>query len=341
VLGKKILHLIQRFLSAIKKFPSNVNEFGIYTSMWIAWDGLFPPGKSKRYIRAIYRYTEHFLSSLLDFYKQIEPNSASKKHKKLGEIPVWVCWLQGEEKMPEVVKICYESIKKNVPEGKKVYLVTVNNFSEYINVPEIVLDKYRRGIISSAHFSDVLRFVLMSEYGGMWVDATIYISRMIPPEYFDSEFYSMKMDPDQCEKEACEGKWTGFLFSGTAGNTLFEFVRDSLVLWWEKHDTVVDYVLFDYIIMVAYRNLPEVKRLIDAVPVNNSEVWQLIGNLEKEYDIIRFKEVIEKNNFHKLAHQRNWKSTVENGNLSFYGFLCKQYYGEFNEDKSFHYHTDL
>ena len=46
--------------------------------------------------------------------------------------PIWVMWWQGENKMPEVVKICYASILKNAG-SHPVNLITNCNYEKYLD----------------------------------------------------------------------------------------------------------------------------------------------------------------------------------------------------------------
>ena len=88
---------------------------------------------------------------------------------------IWVCWWQGEEKMPDVVKICYRSIK--IMSGKHpVVLITDYNCKDYVKLPQFIWDKYAAGVISRTHLSDILRFYLLKEYGGIWMDITNFIT---------------------------------------------------------------------------------------------------------------------------------------------------------------------
>ena len=45
------------------------------------------------------------------------------------------------------------------------------------------MDKYKKGIFTRTHFSDILRLELLTKYGGTWIDASVLITK------FDSRFY--------------------------------------------------------------------------------------------------------------------------------------------------------
>ena len=92
------------------------------------------------------------------------PLGATKNSNK-----VWVFWWQGEHEMPELVKVCLESIKENLYDSSIVVL-TKDNIDEFLSIPDYILDKFNKGIISPAHFSDIVRTGLLKKYGGLWIE---------------------------------------------------------------------------------------------------------------------------------------------------------------------------
>lgn len=105
------------------------------------------------------------------YYKQLRRKymdrcSASpvweKQPKAANNDTIWFCWLQGIEEAPLLVKRCLESLRKNIPD-KKIIVIDGNNLGEYVNMPDYITDKWQRGIIGNAHFSDLLRLELLIE----------------------------------------------------------------------------------------------------------------------------------------------------------------------------------
>lgn len=93
------------------------------------------------------KYTASLMTLDRTFYK------LDKKYKKyLSEINfndnakmeksdyVWFCWFQGIDKAPELVQKCFESVKKNF-KNKKVILITNENFSQYVKIPQYIIEK--------------------------------------------------------------------------------------------------------------------------------------------------------------------------------------------------------
>ena len=105
---QRAYHFIERIINEGKRFPKNLKCFGFHIAKAIFHDGLFPPGKSEKYIAEIERFIDEAMGDFVRSYK-INDNwkNESEKYPKSEKVPVWVCWWQGEESMPELVKMCF------------------------------------------------------------------------------------------------------------------------------------------------------------------------------------------------------------------------------------------
>lgn len=93
--------------------------------------------------------------------------------KKANRGRVWFCWLQGLEQAPPLVKLCYEALRQKLPD-REIVVIDAKNVFDYITLQEEIVEKWKRGIIGPAHFSDLIRLELLVRYGGYWIDATVY-----------------------------------------------------------------------------------------------------------------------------------------------------------------------
>lgn len=320
---ERIIHLIQRFSIVLREYPQNVRAFGFPVANVMAWNYLIPTGRSPRFIRTIYRHVEKELAPVWKKYQSLEQ---SDEKEIGGKVPVWICWFQGEAAMPELVKVCYESVKRNLPDNAEIKLVTLENISKYVEIPEVIFWKFQQGIISYALFSDVLRYHLLKEHGGMWIDATIYVSSPIPSQWLTWPYYTMRMQRENCPKEPCEGNWTNFCFSGKKNNLIFCFVCDGLDNYLTNKNRIPDYIILDYILMVGYRNIPAMKRMIDHVPYNNEKIWNMKNALEKPFDEEQYRTITKDNVFHKLSHQAEYRKQTEQGSETVYGHITRSGY---------------
>ena len=63
---------------------------------------------------------------------------------------IWVCWMQGIENAPEIVKTCIQSIKDNIT-NRKVVLITSENYRKYVTFPDFIQLKINNKIIKGVH----------------------------------------------------------------------------------------------------------------------------------------------------------------------------------------------
>ena len=76
--------------------------------------------------------------------------------------PIWTCWWQGEEAMPDIVRACYNAMRLHA-DNHPVILITEKNYKEYVDMPEYIIRKLKDGTIDLTHFSDILRMMLLQE----------------------------------------------------------------------------------------------------------------------------------------------------------------------------------
>lgn len=190
-------------------------------------------------------------------------------------LPVWMCWLDGIENAPPLVQQCFRSIKKHA--GKHpVTIITWENYFQYVDIPDYVIQKVQEGKIGFAHFSDILRVALIARYGGLWLDATIYCTGELPDEYFDTAFFTCK-SPEQEIGCVSKNRWTTFCLGGRKNSPVFCCLRDFFFSYWEKENQAIDYLFFDDAIEVARECVPMIEQLINQVAINNIQRDRLIA----------------------------------------------------------------
>lgn len=231
--------------------------------------------------------------------------------------PVWVCWMQGYDKSPKIVKKCIDSIKKSTLHP--VYIVTEDNLDTYYVFPDYIMDKYKNGIISNAQFSDILRMTLLSEYGGLWIDATIYVPNKLPEEIFMHEFYTCKRKPMN-SGYVSNYMWTSFL-NGCQRNCIIQKINKELFFeYWKRKNYLIDYLLVDYFMMIVFRNSPYAKKLIDELPYNNPLVEELQNRMSLPYDENEYNKLVNDSNtsLFKLSWRMDFEKMTKSGEATYF-----------------------
>lgn len=260
-------------------------------------------------------------SLVRDFQRREEPEAVGQA----AAYTVWVCWLQGEDAMPPLVKACYNSLLRNAG-AHPVRLVTKDNYAGYATIPPYIIEKVEKGTISLTHFSDILRVCLIYEHGGLWIDSTMLVTAPLPE--FTAGFYSIKHK--KAGQHVSNYRWTAFLLYGAKGNLLFAFLRAFFFTYWERKTKLITYLMIDYAIAIAYETIPAIKRMIDAVPYNNLRHNDLRYLMKegKAYNPTTFENICSLTCFHKLTWKKHFREYTHQHGLTYYGFILKEYMHE-------------
>lgn len=216
---------------------------------------------------------------------------------------VWVCWMQGMENAPELVQRCFRSLEDNLKD-REIVLITSSNLEQYTDFPKYILEKYKKGLITHTHFSDLLMVDFLCRYGGTWIDATVFCSGGDIPSYMlDSELFMF-----QNLKPGADGSVlniSSWFMTSCANNKIMLAVRALLWEYWKKEDRLIDYFLVHHFIMMAQEYYKEDWKKMVQYP--NSMPHILLLMLYDDFNQKKWDAVTSVCPFHKLTY----KSTAE------------------------------
>lgn len=263
------------------------------------------------------KINEHYHGIIEKYITKKIPNSIrtcniSKSNENMNVAKnIWIFWWQGIENAPEVVKICVERIKK-LNNNCKIIILSKDNYDEYVNLNENIINKFKNKKIGIAHFSDIVRVNLLAKYGGLWMDATMYETLEIPEEIFNLNFWSIKSN-NRKTKFVSKNRWTTYCIYMKKNNILANFLVNAFNEYYEKNDKVCHYLFFDYLIDIAYNESKDIKEMIDNCPINNNECENLRKHLnEKNNDFIQ--KMLENNTetfLFKLTYKMEFSDDVD------------------------------
>jgi hypothetical protein len=236
------------------------------------------------------------------------------------DAPIWVFWYQGLAQAPEPVTLCIESMKRHA--GKHpVILVTKENYANYADIPDDILQKVEQGKITLTHFSDILRMALLAAHGGIWSDATVYWTKDVDDYVKGYPFFTVRHGLF-ADYHVCKGLWSGFFLAAGKQDPAVRFCRDMFFAYWKQEECLYCYYLIDVVMALGYEKLAVIRQLVDAVPQNNRRVFELAGLMNRPYDAETFTLLLEENGLHKLSYKTPVYSE-NNGTLTFYGKLMQ------------------
>ena len=252
-----------------------------------------------------------------------------KQEKNIKEnCPIWTMWYQGIEAAPPFVRSCIQSIIENRAKHP-VIIITRYNIDKYIKLPYYINEKLNNNVISLTHFSDIVRIALLFKYGGYWIDPTFLITTPITKVYrtFDT------LHLDYCFTNShpfVKCIWTINYMAVGKISFFATFAYHALFFYYKKYSYLIDYFLLDYIVHIAYYNVPEFKSDIDKIPFLVCDIFLLLYKLNSENNKLNdyYYNKLNRREFFPIVHQYNL--------TSHYNYILERYRFDFqNKNKDY------
>lgn len=226
---------------------------------------------------------------VLDDLRPSAPKSETKKDV------IWVCWLQGEEQAPALVKKCLASIRRHAGD-KKVVIITNDNMRSYVDIPDYIYKKKAAGYISNTHFSDILRVSLLNQHGGLWIDATVFLSSPIPEKILKASFFAMH-DSTHLHNDS-------WFLASIPHHVMMEAMQKLLYEYWQYETRLLNYFLYHIFFDMMIDNNSLCAEAWSKVPLYRAgDCYEYQYNFFKPYDEDILQAFFEKSSIHKLTYK--------------------------------------
>ena len=249
-------------------------------------------GHLDRFIKApilyklLYRNIFNFLKEDFKKAELLTKQEDFETRDEKAPLTFWFLWWQGIEKAPILIKKNFERLEKIV--GKEnVKLITKDNYNQFTNIPDLLVDKLRTGNVSFTNWSDIVRFYLLKDNGGYWIDSTVAISKQFYSfiEQQDKSFFSpTALSPDY--HWISYAQWTSWFMGGYAHFGLFEFGCKFFEQYYKNHESNIDYFLMDDMIAYYFKSNKNFRIICS----ENSKEWKpyywvnrYTENFDKQY----------------------------------------------------------
>lgn len=253
------------------------------------------------------------------YLKKCSANPVWEQKKKVQKSDViWVCWLQGFDSAPLLVQRCIESLKQQLPH-KKLILLDETNLADYVEMPEDIVAKWKKGIIGNAHFTDLVRLELLIRHGGYWIDATVLCTSGKMLEYIDQEpifmysFYYFGFNPEIMELN----NW--FIKSDT-NNNILSLLLELLYCYWRENNRAADYFMTQLFMTMAVEHYEEEYSRMPIVSQVDAHI--LATYIFDDFDNNKYKLLKNTTGFHKLSTRFDADKMEKTG--TFYDVVIRQ-----------------
>lgn len=225
----------------------------------------------------------------------IQPVSGDSCKERIFSI-----WLQGEQSAPDIVKACWRSIRAN--SSRELVVLDSGSLGDWIELPPHVTDKWRRGLIKPAHFTDICRVALLYRYGGYWMDATDFLPAELP-EWIDDRDFFVYMSGERLRG------WYAYIqncfIRARRGNYLLALWLNAMLVYWSHEDSAIDYFVHQLLFRKAVESDTRAAELFAAMPKivqdPTHELW--FGNASKPFDPELFRSLTAAAAFQKTEYR--------------------------------------
>lgn len=217
---------------------------------------------------------------------------------KPQDYTIWVCWLQGIENAPRLVRVCVENIRRKF-EDYSIIIITEKNYQEYADIPTYILDKWKSGIISNAHFSDIIRLFVLEKYGGVWIDSTVYCTVKRLPDYVTAP--PLFLFSNITLNGLSVSKVSNWMIASRPHNSMILSMKMLLLKYWEDYDYVLDYFIFHLLFNLVIDNNKD--EWDTQIKYNNLNPHILQLEFGSQYCDSRMYEICRYADFHKLTYK--------------------------------------
>jgi hypothetical protein len=212
-----------------------------------------------------------------------------------GELgPIWQFWAQGADKAPPIVRTCLHSVEMNVGERRRI-LLTAETVGDYLAIPGCFMD--RIPFWGWTKFSNLVRLMLLEQYGGTWIDATVLIDRTIPQWIEDRDFFVFRWPHDP----RILATW--FMHS-KSGHPLTVAISSAYQDYWLRTETPGDYFMFHYLFEALVLAHYRLRKMWEDVPFHSAAIpHELEALLAQPFDHGVYRQVLDRSWIQKLTHK--------------------------------------
>lgn len=247
-----------------------------------------------------------------------------RQTKSQARPKVWTAWLQGYDQAPPLVKACITSLRRYMPEYD-VIVIDADNISQYIELPEWITEKYRRGIIPNALFSDLIRLELLIRHGGLWVDSSVLMTdpdlltnRKWLTDILEAPLFMFQYRHPATHSYLGISNWC---IGAQPNQWALVKLRNMLWAYWQEYDCVLDYYIFHRFFDLIVNAHPEV---LDLMPLRRSNFsLRLRDRMAENYSSTWWTELTAHVCLHKLNYRKAAEAAANVG--SYYNVAIMQH----------------
>jgi len=172
----------------------------------------------------------------------------------ISDNKIWMYWNDGLENAPKSVQLCINSWKVQ-NKNYEVVVLEDNTISEWIDIP-----KFQDTVMTIQAFSNILRIFLLSKYGGIWADATLWCTKPVDGwvDNYSDDFFVFSNPTDS----RMIASW---FVKSSKDNIILKEWKDRVIDYIENTKVVINNFWFHGLFEKIYNENIDVKNQWDSV----------------------------------------------------------------------------
>lgn len=123
---------------------------------------------------------------------------------------------------------------------QELVVLDENTLFDWISLPEHIVRKWKEGKILHTQFSDICRIELLYRHGGLWFDATDYLTAPVP-DYIMNQDVFMFMAGDNIDIIGTYAFIQSCFMRAKKGNPVMGVWREANSIYWREENSKIDY----------------------------------------------------------------------------------------------------
>lgn len=173
---------------------------------------------------------------------------------------IWIYWHQGWEKAPKISIKCLNSWQQKNPDWT-IQILSYSNLSDFINLDSVIPGISEKDV-SLAGLSDIIRTVLLHQYGGVWVDSTLLCTQSLNnwlDRYVVNGFFAFSNpSPDRMI--------SSWFLAAAKNNYIIDQLYLQIISFWKDKKSTDNYFWFHHLFNDIYKTNNAVRKTWDATP---------------------------------------------------------------------------
>lgn len=198
--------------------------------------------RKKRY-KATFDSAMGYLNRYAPAVKAVKPEQCTTPPEPERAFTIWY---QGEDNAPALVKACFRSMRRHLKQ--ELVVLDEKTLFDWITLPDYIIKKWKEGKIPHTQFSDICRIELLFQHGGLWFDATDYVTAPVPQYIMDEDFFlfmaGKKIRGSYAFIQSC-------FIRARKGNPVLGVWREANNIYWKEENSKINYFVHHLLLRLA------------------------------------------------------------------------------------------